>query len=122
MAYTGPFPYTNTGTAVAIDVTNTSFTGNVSNTGVINPGGIVVTSSTIDGGIYDSGFIGGGIRVDSHSVIIYRQTNIGHRIDLRGRPHQCRQDFSGRYRYLCRRRLGFCGRHCQQRRDLHDRQ
>jgi hypothetical protein len=70
MAYTGPFPYTNAGTAVAIDVKNTSFTGNVSNTGVINPGGIAVTSSTIDGGIYDSGFIGGGISVDSHSVLI----------------------------------------------------
>jgi hypothetical protein len=70
LAYTGPFPYTNAGTAVAIDVNNTSFTGNVSNTGVINPGGIAVTSSTIDGGIYDSGFIGGGISVDSHSVLV----------------------------------------------------
>src|SRR3984957_1663410 len=30
MAYAGPFPYANAGTAVAIDVKNTSFTGNVS--------------------------------------------------------------------------------------------
>ena len=38
MAYTGPFPHTNTGTTSAIIVSDKTFTGNVGNTGTITPG------------------------------------------------------------------------------------
>ena len=34
--YTGPFPYTNSGSRAGICVNNTSFSGNSSNAGVVN--------------------------------------------------------------------------------------
>ena len=69
MAYTGPFPYTNTGTITAISVSHTTFSGNIDNTGKIEPGGITVTSSTIDGEIIDTGFIEGGISIGAGSEV-----------------------------------------------------
>ena len=69
MPYTGPFPYTNAGVTSSISVNNTTFSGNVGNTGTIT-GALTVTNSHINGSIFDSGFIGGGILVsDAASVI-----------------------------------------------------
>ena len=74
MAYTGPFPFTNTKTITAISVSHTSFSGNVANTGKIEapgqPESITVTDSTIDGEIIDSGYIGFGISLDGNSKLI----------------------------------------------------
>jgi hypothetical protein len=55
MAYTGPFPHTNSATITAILVSHRSFSGVVGNTGIITPGGITVTDSTINGSIVDTG-------------------------------------------------------------------
>ena len=60
--YTGPYPYTNSGSATSVVVSNTSFTGNVGNTGTIT-GALTVTNSTIHGAIFDYGYIGGGILI-----------------------------------------------------------
>ena len=67
-AYTGPFPYTNAGTVTAINVINTTFSGNVGNSGTIT-GPLTVTNSRINGEIFDNGFIGGGILIDSASIV-----------------------------------------------------
>jgi hypothetical protein len=67
--YTGSFPYTNAGTVACIVVANTSFTGNLSNTGTISPSGIAVTGSTITGSILSSGTLIGGISIDTASRI-----------------------------------------------------
>ena len=85
MAYTGPFPYTNAGTITAISVSHTSFRGNIENTGKIAPGGITVTSSTIDGEIIDTGFIEGGISIGAgrevsstaDAIIILNTSSLG---------------------------------------------
>ena len=74
--YTGPFPYTNSGSRAGICVNNTSFSGNSSNAGVVNastgllsPTGIQIKNSTITGVIANSGTIGGGISIDGTSLI-----------------------------------------------------
>jgi hypothetical protein len=75
--YTGPFAggFTNPGALSCINVINTSFTGNLVNTGTISPGGINVINSTITGSISSSGFvssagvIAGGIKIDANSTI-----------------------------------------------------
>ena len=56
MAYTGPFPHTVPAatTTSAIQVVNTTFTGNITNNGNIEPGGISLADSTIDGQIIDA--------------------------------------------------------------------
>src|SRR5690349_23150430 len=81
MAFTGPFPHTNTGVTSAIVVSGQTFTGTVGNTGTISGGwttnpvpppgatgiGIaVLVDSTITGHIGNAGVIavsGGGIAV-----------------------------------------------------------
>jgi hypothetical protein len=69
--YTGPLPFTNNAVQSCIQVTNTSFSGYVTNNAVISPGGISVTNSTITGGIADNGTtLAGGITVDTRSRII----------------------------------------------------
>lgn len=68
--YTGPFGFTNNSNLSCVNVTNTSFTGSITNTGTISPGGINLTSATITGQIVDTGTIAGGITLDSHSSII----------------------------------------------------
>ena len=53
-------------------VSNTTFTGNITNSGTITPGGIIVeNASTINGGIVDNGgtITGGIIVADSKSTI-----------------------------------------------------
>src|SRR5579871_5065229 len=89
-AYTGPFPHTNTKTITSISATNTSFTGNIGNTGKIETtlttaieivggsvGGIITNSGTISAGFYgiriignaDIGAVGsGGITNSGHIV------------------------------------------------------
>ena len=74
--YTGPFPYTNSGSRAGICVNNTSFSGNSSNAGVVNPStgllsptGIQIKHSTINGVIANSGTISGGISIDGTSLI-----------------------------------------------------
>jgi hypothetical protein len=70
MAYTGPFPHTNAGTTTAIIIANTSFSGNIVNTGKISPNGITLSNSTITGAIDNStGTVAGGITLDSTSKI-----------------------------------------------------
>ena len=71
MAYTGPFPHTVPAatTTSAIQVVNTTFTGNITNNGNIEPGGISLADSTIDGQIIDAGYIAGGISLDAASHI-----------------------------------------------------
>ena len=60
--YTGPFPFTNSGTRAGICVNNTSFSGNSSNAGVVNAStgllsgtGIQIKHSTINGEIANGG-------------------------------------------------------------------
>ena len=76
MAYTGPFPHTNTGTTSAIIVSDKTFTGNVGNTGTITPG-------------LGSGATGTGIGVFSefkdHRPDFQRRRNRRHRRRHRGR-------------------------------------
>src|SRR5580704_5062757 len=73
--YTGPFGFANAGALSCINVINTSFTGNLVNTGTISPGGINVINSTITGSISSSGqvssagVIAGGIKIDATSTI-----------------------------------------------------
>ena len=72
-AYSGPFPGgVAAGSAFSeVNVHHTTFSGNVTNSGTISGGGIVVTSSTfLSGGIIDSGINSGGISIDSRSKII----------------------------------------------------
>ena len=78
MAYTGPFPHTNSGNTTAIIIANTAFSGNIDNTGTISPNGIKLTNSTINGAIYNStGTIAGGITLDSTSKIVAPDSGIG---------------------------------------------
>jgi hypothetical protein len=70
--YSGPFPGgVAAGSAFTeVDVNHTSFSGNVTNSGTIGGGGIVVTRSTfLSGGIQDFGINSGGISVDGLSRI-----------------------------------------------------
>ena len=67
-AYTGPFPFTNNGTVNSVSVTDTTFSGGITNAGVITPGAINVVDSTINGEILDTGFIAGGITVVSSTI------------------------------------------------------
>lgn len=46
-AYTGPFPFTNTGTIDSISVTDMTVSGSITNAGAITPGGITITGSTV---------------------------------------------------------------------------
>ena len=62
--------YDNTGAISCIQVTNTTFTGNITNAGTISPGGITFTGSAMTGYVLDSGpLIAGGISLDSASKI-----------------------------------------------------
>ena len=86
--YTGPYAggYINSGAASCIVVNNTSFTGNLGNTGTISAGSItngtgiaVINNSTITGQITDSGVIsvtGPGILIDSTSKVVSGGTGI----------------------------------------------
>jgi hypothetical protein len=56
-------------TTPCVAVTNTSFTGNITNEGTITPGGITFTNGTDTGVINSSGTIAGGIALDSKSAI-----------------------------------------------------
>src|SRR5215467_14647814 len=56
-------------TTPCVAVTNTSFTGNITNEGTISPGGIIFSNGTITGFIGSSGTITGGIALDINSVI-----------------------------------------------------
>jgi outer membrane autotransporter protein len=61
---------TNTGIITGININAANVTGNISNTGTISPNGINLTNSTITGGILDSGNLAGGIHItDSASQI-----------------------------------------------------
>ena len=75
MTFTGPIPVTNTGPSLStsvnvISVTDTTFSGGITNSGSIDPGGITVVDGAVDGGISDTGFIAGGITIDSASQIL----------------------------------------------------
>jgi hypothetical protein len=72
MAYPGPFPVVFSGATSQIRVSHTTFSGGVSNTGTIGAGGIVLISGAFisGGGIFDSGIVSGGIKVDSSSKIV----------------------------------------------------
>jgi outer membrane autotransporter protein len=83
--YTGPFPFTNTAAQSCINVTNTSFSGNLVNsgTGVVSPGGpdgITVDNSTITGQVSNAGTIsvgGNGILVQNNSLVTNGIVNSG---------------------------------------------
>jgi hypothetical protein len=71
VSFKGPYPTDFTGNTSAMVISDTTFSGGVTNAGVIGPGGIAVISSTFQsGGIRDIGVISGGISVDSHSKIV----------------------------------------------------
>lgn len=66
--------YTNSANVSCLTITNTSFSGDVENSGTISPGGISLSNGTITGRITDYGTVaatGGraGISVDNSSVI-----------------------------------------------------
>ena len=56
-------------TTPCVAVTNTSFTGNITNEGTISPGGITLSNGTLTGSIISTGTIAGGISLDGKSVI-----------------------------------------------------
>jgi hypothetical protein len=63
--------YANSGAVPCIAIDKTSFSGTVTNSGSVGPGGITVTNATIDGGIVNSGTIaarGAGILVNGAAV------------------------------------------------------
>jgi uncharacterized protein with beta-barrel porin domain len=65
------------GTTVAgFCVTNTSFTGSITNEGTISPLGIALSNGTITGAITDTGTIAGGISLDKASKIAATATAI----------------------------------------------
>ena len=72
MAFTGPYPTKFSGHTSAMVISATTFSGGVTNTGTIGPGGISVVSGAFlsGGGILDTGTIGGGIKIDSSSKIV----------------------------------------------------
>ncbi|HLW92482.1 MAG TPA: hypothetical protein VKS78_14445, partial [Roseiarcus sp.] len=74
--YSGPFPFTNTGTLTSVTIDGTTFVGNVSNSGTITGAISVGLNAKIYGGIIDSGFIGGGIAIDATSHIDSTKTAI----------------------------------------------
>ncbi|HLW89755.1 MAG TPA: helix-turn-helix transcriptional regulator [Roseiarcus sp.] len=65
--YRGPVPFTNNGTLTSVIVSDTSFSGNVSNAGVITTGLVVKSYSTVSGSmgaaihITSSAFTGGSV-------------------------------------------------------------
>jgi hypothetical protein len=63
-------------TTPCVAVTNTSFTGNITNEGTIAPGGITFSHGTITGSIVSSGTIAGGISLDGKSAISSTSTAI----------------------------------------------
>jgi len=63
-------------TTACVAVTNTSFTGDITNEGTITPGGITFNNGTITGSIASSGIISGGISLDSASAITSAGTAI----------------------------------------------
>ena len=63
-------------TTPCVAVTNTSFTGNITNEGTVAPGGITFTNGTMTGFISSSGNILGGINIDANSVIAHTGTGI----------------------------------------------
>jgi uncharacterized protein with beta-barrel porin domain len=65
------------GTTVAgFCVTNTSFSGSITNEGTISPSGVTFTNGTITGGITSTGTISGGISLDKTSKIAATGTAI----------------------------------------------
>ena len=72
MAFNWPYPTVFSGNTAAMVISHTTFSGGVTNTGTIGPGGISVISGAFlsGGGILDSGVIVGGIKVDSSSKIV----------------------------------------------------
>jgi hypothetical protein len=77
--YTGSFigGHTNAGATACIVVQNTSFTGNLSNTGTIAPGNptdILISGSTITGSVTNSGTISGGAGIVIENSTITAQT------------------------------------------------
>jgi uncharacterized protein with beta-barrel porin domain len=68
--------YNNTTSVSGLCVTNTSFSGNIDNTGTISPSGIKFTNGSITGKISSSGTIVGGISLDVNSKIISAATAI----------------------------------------------
>jgi hypothetical protein len=64
-----PNTHTNTGTTTVVDIANSSFSGTIVNTGTISPNGIVITDSSIAGGIQDIGEIVGGISLDRNTTL-----------------------------------------------------
>jgi hypothetical protein len=71
LTFTGPYPTVFGGNTAAMVISNTAFSGGVTNVGTIGAGGIAVISSTLQsGGIIDIGTIVGGIKVDSNSTIV----------------------------------------------------
>jgi uncharacterized protein with beta-barrel porin domain len=84
--YTGPFPFTNSGSLACITVDNTPVTGDVGNgsAGTITPGGsdgiLVTNNSTITGQVFNAGTISGasnGIFVINGSVVTNGINNSG---------------------------------------------
>jgi uncharacterized protein with beta-barrel porin domain len=71
-------------TVPGVCVTNTSFTGNITNEGTISPLGIVFTNGTITGFIASTGAISGGISLDSQSRISASGTAISISGDFAG--------------------------------------
>jgi hypothetical protein len=72
MPFKGPYPTVFSGNTAAMVISHTTFSGGVTNTGTIGAGGISVVSRAFlsGGGIFDSGVIVGGIKVDSSSKIV----------------------------------------------------
>src|SRR6476660_8403713 len=73
MAFTGPYPTKFSGTASAMLISATTFSGGVTNAGTIGAGGVIVTSSTFQsGGFLNSKLISGaptGIGVFADSTV-----------------------------------------------------
>jgi hypothetical protein len=66
--YSGPFPYTNASVISGIEVSDSSFSGNVINEGTITNSGIAVSGSSIDGRVENSGTLTGGISISDSTV------------------------------------------------------
>src|ERR1700678_4663675 len=63
-------------TVAGFCVTNTSFSGSITNEGTISPSGITFSHGTITGGITNNGTIAGGISLDRTSQIAATATAI----------------------------------------------
>jgi len=67
--YSGPFPHTNAGTISGIEVSGSTFTGNVANSGTISTSGIGVSDSALTNGVlYNQGTIDGGVSVFGSTI------------------------------------------------------